>query len=169
MIWTGRIPRRNKIRLRYKRIQRMHPPPTNGAIDMHWMSYQLEKNTNVYIECVLTRNRCPCENWESTMMSYHTSATTAATFSLGTIKNRGGGWWNQWSIPFSYCIILSSIHVRIPYRIGKAPTTVHLVRIVSLQKNDDGYAFGTPQTPHIFSNTHHPSRPSYGMRNDTFH
>jgi hypothetical protein len=71
----GRIPRRNKIRLQYNRIRRMHSPPTNGAIDMHWMSYQTEKNTNVYIECVLTRKKCPCENWESTMMSYHTSAT----------------------------------------------------------------------------------------------
>jgi hypothetical protein len=108
MIWAGRIPRRNKIRLQYHRIQRMHSPTTNGATDMHWMSYQTEKNTNVYIECVPTRKRCPCENWESTRMSYHTSATTAATFSLGTMENRGGGWWNRWSIPFSYCTIYPS-------------------------------------------------------------
>jgi hypothetical protein len=65
------------------------------------------KNTNIYIECS-HQKKMSGENWESTMMSYHTSATTAATFSLGTIKNRGGGWWNRWSIPFSYCTIYPS-------------------------------------------------------------
>jgi hypothetical protein len=64
-------------------------------------------NTNVYIECS-HQKKMSCENWESTMMSYHTSATTAATFSLGTIKNRSCGWWNRWSIPFTYGTIYPS-------------------------------------------------------------
>jgi hypothetical protein len=31
-----------------------------------------------------------------------------APFSLEQIKNRGGGWWNRWIIPFSYCTIYPS-------------------------------------------------------------
>jgi hypothetical protein len=48
MIWIGRMPRRNKIRLQYKRIQRMHSPPTKGATDMHWMSHQTEKYKHLH-------------------------------------------------------------------------------------------------------------------------
>jgi hypothetical protein len=78
------------------------------------------------------------------MMSYHTSATTAASFSLGTIENRSGGWCNRWN----------TIQNR------KSPDDDPLDKILIPTKNDDRYAFGKPQTPHIFANAHHPSWPS---------
>jgi hypothetical protein len=79
------------------------------------------------------------------MMSYHTSATTGATFSLVTMKNHGGGWWNRWNI----------IQNR------KSPDDGPLDKILIPTKNDDMYAFGTTQTPHIFANTHHPSSDAF--------
>jgi hypothetical protein len=69
------------------------------------------------------------------MMSYHTSATTAATFSLGTIENRSGGWCNRWN----------TVQNR------KGPDDGPLDKILIPTKNDDRYTFGTPQTPHIFA------------------
>jgi hypothetical protein len=41
-----------------------------------------------------------------------------------------------------------------------SPDDGPLDKIRITPKNDDGYAFGTPQTPHILSNTHHPLWPS---------
>jgi hypothetical protein len=73
---------------------------------LHLMSHQTEKY-KIMLR-MFPPEKMSGENWESTMMSYHTSATTAATCSLGTIKNCGGGWWNRWSIPFSYCTIYPS-------------------------------------------------------------
>jgi hypothetical protein len=61
-----------------------------------------------------------------------------------TWDNKESWWWLVepmeysffllYNIPIIIIIILSSIHVRIPCRIGNALMTVHLIRIVSLQK-----------------------------------
>jgi hypothetical protein len=79
------------------------------------------------------------------------------------MENRGGGWWNRWSIPFP--VVQYTHHHHHPI-INACPNTIHnrgspddgpLDKNRIPPKNDDRYAFGTPQTPHIFANTHDPS------------
>jgi hypothetical protein len=136
MIWAERN-RCNKVRLQYNRIQRMLSPPTNVATDMHWMSHQTEKYKPIHRMFPPEKDvRVRIVN--STMMSYHSSATTTAIFSIGTMENHGGGWWNRWN----------TIQNR------KSPDDGPLDKIRIPTKND------TPQTPHMFANTHHPSWPS---------
>jgi hypothetical protein len=82
--------------------------------------------------------------------------TTILSCSLVTMENRGGGGGTDGVFLFPtvqfthrhhhHPIIKSCL---IPYRIGEASTTVHLVRCVILRK-DDGYAFGTSTIIEIF-------------------
>jgi hypothetical protein len=59
---------------------------------------------------------------------------------------------------------------RIPYRIGKALMTIHLIRFLSLQKMMTGMRSVHPKRrTYLPTRTIHQVMPSYGMRNDTFH
>jgi hypothetical protein len=94
------------------------------------------------------------------MMSYHTSATTAATFSLGTIEDRGGGWWNRWSIPFSYGTIYPSSSSSSYHQFMFEYHTEMMTGMRSVHPKRRTY---------LPTRTIHQVMPSYGMRNDTFH
>jgi hypothetical protein len=119
----------------------MHSPPTNGATDMHWMSHQTEKYKRIHRMRSHQKKMPVRELGIQYDVLPHKRNNSSNIF---TWDNGESWWWLVepmeysffllYNIPIIIIIILSSIHVRIPYRIGKALMTVHLIRFVSLQK-----------------------------------